>query len=165
MHLRGRDVAPLLSVSGACVKPTRFLYVTGIIGAVYVALTIYSTVLGGPHLLPIHLNSAFFALLVASFVWGLRQEGRAEMAQLHQETRAEMERRHQETRDHFDARLDSITNQHVEHNIRLEEITGEIPKVRPIVTACHHVGLDSNVVELGRRISGQLRAPSMRHDD
>lgn len=40
--------------------------------------------------------------------------------------------------DRQDRRMNSIALGMIEHGIKLEEITGEIPRVRPLVTACKH---------------------------
>jgi hypothetical protein len=43
---------------------------------------------------------------------------------------------------HVISRLNVLANGMIEHGIQLETITGEIPRVRPLVTACPHGGLD-----------------------
>lgn len=43
---------------------------------------------------------------------------------------------------HVISRLNVLANGMIEHGIQLEQITGEIPRIRPVVTACPHTGLD-----------------------
>jgi hypothetical protein len=75
--------------------------------------------------------------------------------------------------DHHDRRTDqrmqSIGNAMIEHGIHLDAITGEIPRVRPLIVACTHNathpvgrasvsgGLDPTVLEMGDRIARRLQ--------
>ena len=68
----------------------------------------------------------------------------------------------------MDRRMQSIGNAMVEHGIQLDNITGEIPRVRPLIVACNHGtnpvgrasvngGLDPTVLEMGDRIARRLQ--------
>ena len=65
-------------------------------------------------------------------------------------------------------RMQSLGNAMIEHGIQLDTITGEIPRVRPLIVACNHGpnpvgrasvngGLDPTVLEMGDRIARRLQ--------
>jgi hypothetical protein len=92
---------------------------------------------------PMH---AFICLLLAVITV---LTGTALLAHRNKEYTARVDRR-------LTAILNAIIDGRVETGLKLEEITGEIPKVRPIVTACAHGVVDPTVVDLGTRLSRRL---------
>lgn len=114
---------------------------------IYLTHLFYAMAAGSPSL-PVALNSLVLALLSVGVI-------STTVVYVHQQTRA-----------HLDHRLNTITNALVEQGLKIEEVTGEIPRVRMATSAkVYRTGLDPRVLEIGHRISDKLHAPTMRQED
>lgn len=98
-----------------------------LVGMAYAGASVALATSGGPHLAAP--TNALISIALATAIIGLIARG----------CTAQILARVDQHADRNDRRLTAITNGMVEHGIVLDQITGEIPRVRPLVTACPHV--------------------------
>ncbi len=108
----------------------RSLIVCALVGALFTA-ALSALALSGDNVLP-HPISALVAITLATSFTSLLIVGCTHvLARFITRTVAEVAGR-------MDRRMGAIGNAMVEHGIRLDDITGEIPKARPLIVACQH---------------------------
>ena len=107
---------------------------------------------------------SMFVIIIVLIVAAVAVDRRLNTTQI----KDHIDRRVVEAACRMDHRLNMIGNAMVEHGIQLDAITGEIPRVRPLIVACNHGpnpvgrasvsgGLDPTVLEMGDRIARRLQ--------